>query len=290
MGRLRTLLVLLLALAGVALAEPRLTPFLQGSDLHAPLESAALKLGGALEAEGFRLLGEYQPMAGSRVLICTREDQLDAAATTDLGGFAAVTRVALTEVGDVIQTSCFHPDWMAASCRLNRSLSSLLPALERVLGELKPFGSEKGIAASDLRTYHYMFGMPYFDDVLELAVYEDHAQALAAVEAGLKAQAGGVGELARVALPGRESVLFSVAITQGDGADAQVLETCDTGERRHTAHLPYELLVEGNRVLALHAKFRIANSFPDLSMGTFMKIVKAPGAIEDALEAVANPR
>jgi hypothetical protein len=25
-------------------------------------------------------------------------------------------------------------------------------------------------------------------------------------------------------------------------------------------------------------------------MGTFMKIVKAPGAIEDALEAVATPR
>ncbi len=42
------------------------------------------------------------------------------------------------------------------------------------------------------------------------------------------------------------------------------------------------------KVYAHHGRFRIAASFPDLGMGTFMKIVKAPGAIRDALAAAAG--
>jgi hypothetical protein len=37
----------------------------------------------------------------------------------------------------------------------------------------------------------------------------------------------------------------------------------------------------------LHGKFRIALDFPDLTMGTFMKISGAPSAIEEKLKAVA---
>lgn len=280
----------LLLFAQTLRADLLLKPFLMGSGLKAPLESATLKLKGALESEGFRLLGGYSPYEGAMLLLVTREDQLSAAAGTELGGFAAIQRISLTEVEGEVQVACVNPDWMAASCRLNVTLSSLLPSLERVLGALEPYGSRKGTSVVGLRKYHYMFGMPYFDDMLELAEYTSHAAALEAVSAGLRAQAGGCRELARVELPGRDAVLFSVAITEGNGADKAVMATCDTGPLRHTAHLPYELLVVDGRVLALHAKFRIANSFPDLSMGTFMKIVKAPGAIEDALEAVAQPK
>jgi len=34
---------------------------------------------------------------------------------------------------------------------------------------------------------------------------------------------------------------------------------------RSTAHLPYEILVKGKEAEALHARFRIAINFPDLS-------------------------
>ena len=59
----------------------------------------------------------------------------------------------------------------------------------------------------------------------------------------------------------------------------------------HTAHLPYAVLVSGNKVYALAAKFRIALSFPDLSMmgkGSFMEIMDAPGAIQETLETLAK--
>jgi hypothetical protein len=57
---------------------------------------------------------------------------------------------------------------------------------------------------------------------------------------------------------------------------------------RSTAHLPYEILVSKGAVQALHAKFRIAVNFPDLSMmgdHSFMRIRCAPDSIEKALAA-----
>jgi large conductance mechanosensitive channel len=48
-------------------------------------------------------------------------------------------------------------------------------------------------------------------------------------------------------------------------------------------HQPYAVLVSGGRVKMLHGRFRIAQSFPDLTMGTFMKISGAPGGIAKVL-------
>jgi len=47
-------------------------------------------------------------------------------------------------------------------------------------------------------------------------------------------------------------------------------------------------VVSNGSVYMLHGKFRIAIDFPDLSMGTFMKISGAPSAIEDKLKLVAK--
>lgn len=46
--------------------------------------------------------------------------------------------------------------------------------------------------------------------------------------------------------------------------------------------------IASNTATMLHGKYRIALHWPDLSMGTFMKIMSTPGDIEDALEAVAT--
>jgi hypothetical protein len=55
---------------------------------------------------------------------------------------------------------------------------------------------------------------------------------------------------------------------------------------KSAAHLPYDILVADNKVYAQYARFRIAISFPDLSMmgsNSFMNIMKAPEAIREAL-------
>ena len=60
---------------------------------------------------------------------------------------------------------------------------------------------------------------------------------------------------------------------------------------RSTAYLPYELMVQGNKAIALRGRYRIAVHFPDTPMvGShgFTNIMSAPGGILKALEAVAG--
>ncbi len=59
------------------------------------------------------------------------------------------------------------------------------------------------------------------------------------------------------------------------------------------AYFPYEVLVDGKNVEALHMRFRMALHFPNLSMmgkHGFTKLMSAPGAIEDALEDLVSEK
>ena len=60
----------------------------------------------------------------------------------------------------------------------------------------------------------------------------------------------------------------------------------DIAQQKHVTFMPYELLVVGKEVRMLHGRFRIALSFPDLTMGTFTKIMSTPGEIEDLLSSL----
>ena len=73
--------------------------------------------------------------------------------------------------------------------------------------------------------------------------------------------------------------------------DKFIMSEIDFKPIRSTAHLPYEILVSGDEAEALHARFRIAINFPDLSMmgdNSFMNIMPSPDAIQEALTEVAG--
>jgi hypothetical protein len=94
--------------------------------------------------------------------------------------------------------------------------------------------------------------------------------------------------------------VFGVGLPKGpfDGpdqgnvdTDKEILEIVDWQDLRHTAYLPYELMVKGGQVIALRARYRIALHFPDTKMAGahgFTKIMNAPWAIQIAFEKVAG--
>ena len=110
-------------------------------------------------------------------------------------------------------------------------------------------------------------------------------------EAALAAQKGGVSKVYRIDIPGKEQTLYGVHIHGSDSitkcaGDQYIMERIDFKDVKSTPHLPYEMLVVGGTVYALPAEFRIAISFPDLSMvgsNSFASIMCAPTAIESAL-------
>ena len=106
----------------------------------------------------------------------------------------------------------------------------------------------------------------------------------------------GVSKVYRIDLPGKDESLFGVALNGasdavGQANDAYLMSEIDFKDVRSSAHLPYEILVAGKKVYSLSARFRIAQSFPDLSMmgdNSFMNIMDSPNDIKAALKAVAG--
>jgi hypothetical protein len=242
----------------------------------------------ALSAQGFEVAGSYSPYANATVIVVT-DDALKAnAAKSDFGGYGAAQRVAITKVKDKIQVSYTNPPYMAAAYRMQGNLAEVKTKLEAALGRQKEFGSAKGLTEKDLRSYNYTFGMEKFDSLGKhlLAEFKSYPEALAAVEKGLVANKAGVTRVYRIDVPGKEEAVFGVAISKGNGADKYIMDYIDFSDIRSTAHLPYEILVSGNKVYHLFARFRIAIDFPDLSMmgnNSFMSIMSAPGAIKESL-------
>lgn len=242
----------------------------------------------ALTAQGFTIAGEYSPYAGAHIIAITDKDLQEQAAKSDFGGYGAVLRVSVTETNGQVQVSYTNPNWVANIYRMAGDLSGAADRLKSALGQEKGFGSGGGRTVRNLREYHYMMFMPYFDDQVKLAAYDSHQAAVDAVEAGLAAGNGNTAQVYRIDIAGKDEVLFGVALKGEKVADDTVMAIIDQSELRHTAHLPYEVLVSGDSVYMLHGKFRIAQSFPDLTMTTFMKISDVPDGIEAAMKVAVG--
>ena len=246
----------------------------------------------ALQASGFDVIGTYSPYADTTIIVVTNEEMKNTAAKSEHGGFGAAQRVSVVKVKDDVQVAYTNPVYMAGGYRLSGDLGSTAAKLQLALGKLEEFGAT-GMTATKLRKYHYMIGMEYFDEPSLLAEHASHEDALKAVEANLAAGKGGVSKVYRVDIPGKKESVFGVAMKANDKyfGDQFVMGVIDFKDVKSAAHLPYEILVTGNKVIALYARFRIALDFPDLKMvgdNSFLKIMAAPESIRKTLVMAAG--
>ncbi|MCW8839736.1 MAG: hypothetical protein OQL05_10965 [Gammaproteobacteria bacterium] len=280
-------------------ASERLKPFVLAEVTSGDVTTVQEQVAKKLTDAGFEIVGSYSPYKDAAVIAITNDALKQNAAQSDFGGYGAAQRVAITKVGDDVQVSYTHPTYMSHAYRMSGDLAGVTELLEKTLGNQQTFGSEKGLRVKKLRKYHYMFGMEYFDDLNmhELAQYPNHEQALKTVEQNLAKGVAGVKQVYRIDIPGKDEVVFGVSRKMpAQGGDKYMDESfimgiIDFKDLKATAHLPYEIMVSGNKVYHLYARFRIAINFPDLSMmgsNSFMNIVESPEAIKKALAKTAG--
>ncbi len=145
-----------------------------------------------------------------------------------------------------------------------------------------------------------MIGMQKFDDPSELASFGSFDEAVAAVTQGLARDGDALSAVYRIDIPGKDQAVIGVA-KKATGAtedeedidEAFQMSVVDFDGYSKIAYFPYEILVNGGDVEALHMRFRMAVHFPDLPMvgaHGFTKLMSSPGATQDALEGlVAQP-
>ena len=291
-------LAVLATLVAAGADDVRLRPFVLASVSDAGLEEQAAATVTALEQAGFRLVGRHAPLESTEVLIFTDPDLLQVAARSERGGYGAAQRVSIARRDDRTEVAFVNPLYLQHAYRLQGDLQGVYDRLTAALGYVEDFGSEKGLKAAKLERYHYMIGMQRFDDPSELGEFADHAAAVAAVEAGLGRPGDPLSQVYRIDIPGKQQSVFGVAMrADGEASDerdideAHQLAVVDFEGHSKVAYFPYEILVDGARVEALHMRFRMAVHFPDLSMmgeHGFTKLMASPGATEKALEAVVQ--
>ncbi len=253
-----SVIISLLLLSAVSLHAGKVSAY-----LSAPYASTqAVK--GKLEKAGFKVLATYHPAghANLNVIVITN-NKLKALASKKSRGFAAIQRVMVDE-GSKSLLATNPKYWLKAFMQKDFHKGSAKPiktALAKALGTLTPTADK--LAEGDLAGYHFMMGMPYYEDMIELGAASD----VKAKQKVFTLTLPNGSKLIGVNLGGAEKFVDKI------GADKAIL-------------LPYTVLIEGGKAYALHAKYYLAISYPLLSMGQFMKISSAPSKIEAKLEKV----
>ena len=278
-----------------------LKPYVVGLETTESVSVAQEKVATQLEQNGIKVVGQYQPANDkNRAVIVFTSPELETSIKKigGLTGFAATLRVGITSENGKTVVSYTNPIyWGNAYFRTNfdavaGNYATLTQKLEKAMKSAgifvgKSFGSKSGLAAKELRKYHYMIAMPYFEDVVTLGSFDSYGAAVSKIDANLKKGVLNVKLVSKVSIPGKELTLYNLALS-GEKGESKFLPIIDINQPKQTAFLPYEMLVSGNKVLMLHGRYRIALSFPDLTMVTFTKIMSAPDDIENLLKQLVK--
>jgi len=285
---------LLLLLATLSIGKETFQPFVLASVATADYQQVITETKQKLTDAGFTIVGQYSPFGNNTIIITTNEDSLRIAALSERGAYGAPQRIAISQFGDEVEVSFANPLYYEKAYWLKASMAGVDKALKDALGFVKTFGSEDGLTAKQLKKYHYMISMPYFDDPYEYDEYDSHEEAVAEVEKRLNIEGDALSMVYKFDIPGTKMTLFGVQMkATGKDEDEQDLDeeyqmnVVDFERPGKKAYFSYELLVNDDEVEALHMKFRMALYFPDLPMTGkhgFTKLMSSPGEIDDAFE------
>jgi hypothetical protein len=287
---MRKFLVALL-LIGFAPLSWALSPYFQGDKVPAGEVPAVMaQVEAKLTKAGFSVVGKYMPsgLAGSGVVVVTDKGLLDV--VHKLGGTSIVgapIRIGVKADGSVSYMNLEY--WLRAYFRKQfpqseKSVKAAQVKLGKALGAGKPFGGD--VDRKDLADYQYMFGMEGFESdknvLMEHLTFED---AIKAVQDNLARGAAKTSKVYEIIMPDKKIAVFGVAMNDPKEGEGWWVKTAGAD---NIAALPYEIYVVGNKPGHLFARFRIALGWPAVGMGSFMRIVEAPGIIHDTLTEVAG--
>ena len=291
---IKTIIIIFISLSINNLNAQNLKPYILAatSDASFVEVSDAVKIN--LTESGLEVIGEYYPANdNNRKVFIVTSTELKAAVTIfgGLTGFAAVLRVALTAEDGTINISYTNPIYWGNAYygdNYDEVKSHYISVTEKIssalfkIGESKnlPFGSEDGLTEKSLRKYRYMFGMERFNDIAKLNEFDSYEDAVNTIDDKLENSEYLVYS---VEFPEQKLKLYGIAIS-GEKGEEHFLPIIDSPTPKHTAFLPYELLIVDKKAVMLHGRYRIALSFPDLTMITFSKIMSTPGDIKQYLQ------
>ncbi len=268
-----------------------LPAYFKVATVHEPIEEAAKNVKTALQAGGFEILGDYHPENNVElyVIVFTRNDLKEITFNVNEGGaLAAALKIGFVRKDSKTIISLLNPEYLFYGylrdnvedySELKKISNDTKTTLKSVGTDFEPFGGELSI--KKLKKYHYMVGMPYFDDMVKLMEFPSFSTGVETIKKNLQEDLGNTIKVYELINQEKRIAIFGVGLINSAEGEAKFLPII--GED-HIAAMPYEIILQGNNATMLHGRFRIALHWPDLTMGTFTKIMSTPGKIEDFMK------
>ncbi len=291
-----SLILSLLSISSYAASKETFKPFVLAEQSNLPMVAAQNKVSKQIEESPFSIVAEYSPYDGAYIYIITSDELKSLAAETQYGGFAAPQRISLTLVNGKVQIAYTNPVYMQHIYRMKKvDMQPVLDQMTQAFGFEDFFGG-KGLTARKLKRYKYSFGLEGFNSFYELPEYNSHKKALAALREGFKKGDSGITKIYELKIPGKDQVVFGVSMNEEDSGEEalnvrKTMDIIDYLPLKRTAYLPYEIMVTGDKIIAMHARFRIAAYFYDLKMfgkHGFGKLFSTPTAYYKAFTKVSG--
>ncbi len=273
-----------------------LSPYIKVGVSNSDISQTSNQVKSALESKGFKIIGEYNPENKSnlKVIVYTRKDlQTTVLKVKDRGALAAALKVGLISKGGNTTISYLNPEYIfnaylgknyiSNKTALKKVATDAKSALSTLGNENKPFGGS--LSAKQIQKYQYKMMMPYFTDPVELEDFDSFEEGVKIIEKNLAAKKGNTKLIYKLKFSSNKIAVFGVGLMDKTIGEAQFLPII--GED-HIAAMPYEIILQGTEATMLHGRYRLAVCWPELTMGTFMKIMDTPGEIEDTLEALCK--
>jgi hypothetical protein len=246
-------------------ASDKISAYLLGS--HVEVSVAKTKLQDA----GFEVIASYEPVKNGTTLIFTN-DALKAEGAKPKRSHVAILRMFIDDKEKTI--SITNPIYFGRAFMQDYYKEDVFIAqyekINSAFANLK--GSKDSLDFDDLATFHFMMGMPYYEDPDELAT-------------------GSNEELLAKAKNYKEGKLLIFELKLSDKCTLLGYELRDNTKkfiektgRVNASVLPYCISIEDGAATSLAAKYYLAVSYPLLSMGEFMTISSVPGEIENDLK------
>ena len=278
------------------ISAQELSPYILVGDSSNSLEVTEQKVTEALKASGFNILGQYHVENNQtlKVIVYSRKDlQEICLKVKDRGALAAALKVGLKADGPATTISYLNPEYLFQAY-LRNSYDAHSSALEKVSSDVKTALSALGdnntgfggsMTAEDLRKYHYKIMMPYFTDPVELKEFQSFEAGVATIENNLKSKKGNTQLVYSLKFNDEKVAVFGIGFMDEEKGEKSFLPVI--GEE-HLAAMPYEIILAGKEATMLHGRYRLALHWPELTMGTFMKIRSTPGDYKDVFEALCE--
>ncbi|OUR94294.1 hypothetical protein A9Q87_01205 [Flavobacteriales bacterium 34_180_T64] len=273
-----------------------LAPYIKIGESSSTIDDLTKEIVQVLKDNSFTILGTYNPSNKSSLatVVFTRTDLKNTVIKVkDRGALAAIMKVGLVQRNGKVMMSYTNPDYILRAYlptnygtykRVFAKFSEDLKTAFSVLGnDFTPFGGT--VKAENLAKYHYKIMMPYFTDPVELKEFQSFEDGLEIITQNLAAKKGNTIMVYKLVYKSQNVAVFGIGLRDSEDGESYFLPKI--GED-HVAALPFEIILQGKKATMLHGKYRIALHWPDLTMGTFMKIMSTPGDIEDTLEALCQ--